>query len=236
MGENKIERISDALFHWLTIECVKKQNDIGLFTNKVDNNIYVILDRNDEPYFIINGKVALLANGKIDHLKTDSFLIVRNPNTKIVKSINRNEICNLIDYTSLEKYTRELENAFFEVCENIKVEKEQQLYKNFTEAINEFEKYIIWATDYISNFNMKTDEDIFDYADRIGNKESINKIRKAKTILNVKQYIDKLWSLVLYKKDMESLVKKLIHKRVIGLIKYCSRNNINERYFFSKTY
>lgn len=215
-----MKEISEGLFHWLCVKCIKNGEDIGLFVNKMDNNIYLIIDRNVEAYFVVNGRVSIMADGAFDKSRSDDFLIVRNARTKILKSISSREVKRMIDYASLDVFVDELEEAVSALEEKQRHENSESIKKNFEFAIIEFEKLIEWAQKYTMFASIGPGEDVFAYANRMSDPRFIRNRRIAKEIIERKNYIEALWRLALYRPKSLSFYEHII--------KTCIKNTLLE--------
>lgn len=211
--EEKIKSADELLFTYLTKHATENLDDIDNFVNIRDNYIYLVEDKEHEPYFIIGGKVKLTADGQLDMRDTDSMLFVRNARTYFTKAISVTMLKKVLDYTTLEQYTEDLREAFLAQIENIGGKHLDDHY-----PIEEFKRLLNWAMEKDLEFRRRNDEDLFHYAARMSETASVEIKRMVTEIYEIDKMIRSLWSRCLYNPDMEKFTRGFINNILMNFL------------------
>lgn len=167
---------NDELFIRLCSEIIRKGEKIEKFADK-EGKITLVEDKNGDLFWIINGKVGELYNGRFDYNKTDSFMIGRHSETLKCTCLNRNIIKNLKGKSTIEEFTTELTELYNEFGKGeLKVrerKRERGMLLSYYREIKYAEK----------SLHKQDGEDVFEHAARIANQPESYLIRQYFDIL-----------------------------------------------------
>lgn len=201
--------ISDSLFIFLTLNLVNNDNDIDNYVNAIDGKIYLVKGRDNELYFIVNGKFVTMSDNEIDYAKSDICVFGRNSRTNKVTALDTKKLKECLDETHVSEYAKELKELFFNYIETRKIKTNEEYRKEFAKAVVE-------AKAIMSKAKNGPTENYVAFANRISG--SANKIQWAKDILDAKDIIERLWKKAFYKPDISAKIDKIIDKIILRVL------------------